>query len=231
MPYEYRPELLPLAVPTRIGLPWHGLVTNGVLAAGNGKTKTYPQPTGGHAWKVHNPTKADTRARTPAEIAEDNATGKRWQSYALIAGESKKLGGVSLGNSEWLYCDPAGTVWLMGVSFTVASATLSIAVTVKKRFGRFGPPGNATANRVVGTRSHTVTLPDWWEDGQYSAISAETIAANVGIYSPNHLDFTATGSSAVWNINSSFLNPIYTAGPPLRCTAARCALGCAGAGC
>jgi Ca2+-transporting ATPase len=36
---------------------------------------------------------------------------------------------------------------------------------------------------------------------------------------------------AVWNINSSFLNPIYTAWPPLRCTAARCALGCAGAGC
>ena len=203
MPYAYRPDLLPLAVPTRIGLPWHGLVTNGVLAAGNGKTKTYAQPSGGDAWPVRNAAGASTRARMASEIAHDAATGKVWQNYALIHGEDKQLGGARLGFSEWLYSDPAGTVWLMGVTHTVAGATATFTVKVKKRFGHFANTTDPVPNRTAGTGSLTFSLPDWWDDSDWSDLTASDIAGNLELDVARDLDFTESGAAAVWNLHST----------------------------
>jgi hypothetical protein len=212
MPYTYRPDLLPFALPTRIGLPFHGLVTNGKLALPGGGTKTYTQPDyDGSTWKVANAAKANTRTRTPEEIANDTAQGYVWQAHALISGGDKLLGGVSIGVSNWPVVDDAGNVWLVGIDLDKTdylSGRFTISVVLRKRFGVLGASVPAAINRVLATRVHTVDLEAFPYDdlADYFAAGgppAFSIISGTYLSGPPHaryLDFTEDGRLACWNM-------------------------------
>ncbi len=205
MPYEYRPDLLPFALPTRVGCPWHGLVTNGVLAAGNGRTKTYAQPTDGSNWEVANPTKADTRTKTDEEIAFDLESGQIWQSYALLAnyGTEKRIGAVAIAYNEWLYCDPAGTVWRLRLGITKSTTKITLHVRNVGRFGVLKNSLDPVISTLLATKEHEVTLPSWWNDGyvHQSSLTAYDLIVPVTI-SATSIDHSVDGAAAVWNIKS-----------------------------
>ena len=210
-----RPDLLPFALPTRIGLPYHGLVTNGKLALPGGGTKTYTQPDhDGSTWKVANPAKANTRTRTAKELANDAARGYVWQAHALISGGDKLLGGVSIGLSNWPFVDDAGNVWLVGIDLDKTDylfGRFTISLVLRKRFGVFGPRVPAAINRVLATRVHTVDLDAFPYDdlADYFAAGgppAFSIIASTYLSDPPHaryLDFSENGRLACWNMNTT----------------------------
>ena len=189
----------------RIGLPYHGLVKDSRLILPGGGLKAYNQPNGGHAWVVKNTTKANSRTRTDEEVAWDTARGYRWQDYALLSGQDKIIGSVELGKSDWLYSDPAGTVWRLRVELTPDPPDIEVTVKVVGRFGHFmaGADADATLSRTIGTLTHTVVLPAWWDFDS----TADDLATNA-TFDPEHLDHAPDGSPACLNIHS-YIYPEY----------------------
>lgn len=199
--------------PTRIGLPYHGRVdsVSGAyrLTSHGGGTKTLADFDSalGSAWAVYNAEKRNTRDRTEAEVAYDTAQKAYWQNYALVRGMEKVIAGTAkLGPWEWLYSDPAGTVWLMRVSLATTPSTADIVATVKviERFGYFGPTKFEPCNRTVGAYTHTVTIPTLLDEYYSTSFSAEETATIM--YQPDDqtaarlLDFLPDGSEACLNL-------------------------------
>jgi hypothetical protein len=128
-----RPDRPPSARPSVIGLPFHGLVTDGVLTLPNSTTRSYTHPSDGSAVLVEHQ-QAATLTRTATEQAADTAAGYQWLPYALLSGGKHQIGGHELGHDYHLYCDGTNT-WLIRIEQTGGATTCSVAVYLTKLFG------------------------------------------------------------------------------------------------
>ncbi len=108
---------------------------------------------------------------TPSSIA--GMAGETWLNYALLSGAKRRVYGVNLGHSSWLYLADDGTVWRVNVTSwnfnkpTSGDCTIQ-PVVVMRRFGVF----SADEIDVEQTISmSTITLPS---DGILSNIDLVT---------------------------------------------------------
>jgi hypothetical protein len=206
------PHLLPYMLPTRLGLPYHGLVVGNVLTHGEGLTKVWPQPTDGSTWKCANPVGANTRERTEDEIAHDTEKGKSYLPYALMSnyGTEKRVGQYPIPKDAWLYSDANGRTWTLRVTATYSPGTnnISIAVYLVGRFGVFRTEADPPLNRLIGSATLVVTLPSWWSSvyNQFRSYNAAQIASTIAKFNAKDLDFTETGSTAALNIRSFLID-------------------------
>ena len=145
----HRPDILPLGVPTRMGVPYHGLVTSGALACPDSTTKTYAQPSGGDTVLVQHP-----RHSVPAA---DPDTQRSWQEYTLLSGVNRQIGGQDLGANRWIYCD-ANYAWAVRVAFGYTKPSLTISVYLVSPFGIF--PAIAMTERLLAQATFTVLTID-----------------------------------------------------------------------
>jgi len=129
---QQRPDLLPFALPKRIGLPFHGVCKGGKIG-----TKDYPQPNTGDAVLVQHP--LSFAPTLP------NGDDESWQQYALLSGanyclqipgSNRQIGGQSIGDNEWIYCDSKYS-WLISFEFSKADITQTIKVWLESCFGLF----------------------------------------------------------------------------------------------
>jgi hypothetical protein len=148
--YTYRPDLLPFAAPTRIGLPYHGLVTDGQLALPGGGTKAYSQPATGCTVYVQHP----LHSTPPADPGNPQYA---WQDYAVLSGSSHMIGGQALGGSKWIYCD-ATRSWVVGAEFTSVTDVLTVNIYCYSPFGLLENEDTTYTKRLLGTT--TITLRD-----------------------------------------------------------------------
>lgn len=199
-----RPDRLPLARPSRIGLPYHGVVIGSTLALPGGGSLTYPYSRAGDTWVLRNAIKANGRAPTSAELADDTAKGRTWQDYAIVAA-GRQLGPLQLDELQWVYVDPAGTNWLLEVNYSIGGATLTASVFVRRRFGVMPHNGQADpqASVLAGQASFTLTMPAWYAGDPGDAV---TYLQNLAI-GTRDLDFTEDGHSAAWNVRTSAFVP------------------------
>lgn len=189
--------------PRRLGLPYHGLVRNGELTLPNGRTITYGATfVDGSCHVVRNTAGANTRAFSAEEVAHDTAEGKEWLDYGLVA--SGNLGSAGICRmGYWLYCDPAGTVWIMRLRhqyFSAAPTSRTFEVIVVGRFGvlqTLPTPIDYSANRVAGSGVFTLTLhPD--VAAHNPALTALDVIANLfaqpGTNALGTVSYNETGS-------------------------------------
>ncbi len=190
MAYTYRPDLLPFAVPTRIGLPYHGLVTNAQLPLPGGQTKAYNQPSGGHTHMVQHP-----KNSTPPA---DSNPHYQWADYAILSGRSREIGGAALGENNWIYCD-AECSWRMSVSYTSTFGSTTLSVWLEDVFGLVKDADTAMTRRLLTT--YTVIFKNY--DGSNNSAK---VAAGL------HLTHSRTGNVTAVNIFGSGTTYAQTAG-------------------
>lgn len=152
-----QPSLLPLAKPTQLGLPWHGLVRNGYLQLSGGRERYYgnrqASTVGGFSGDVV-PVVAPNNALVQ-EVADGD---QRWLNYALLSGSDRWIGSAKLGENSWLYCDGA-CAWILDVEWdpTLPSGDPQIGtlnVYLRDTFGRFrvhGEPPHMTDRRKLAS--------------------------------------------------------------------------------
>jgi hypothetical protein len=168
----------PVAIPARIGLPYHGLCTGGAIALPNGTTQASPQPDGGGTVVVASPSPPVYLPST-TDLQLDVSTGKQWLNYAYLSGKGKMLGGKEIDTSAkgtgwitrstgyWIYHDGA-TAWLMKWEVTPAHRASqfndvhALIITIVKPFGLFGDGYSGvtwTPREILNTRFS----PDDWD--------------------------------------------------------------------
>lgn len=153
------------------GSPWHGLVTDGVMALPNATTMPYTAGSEGDVIAFRPPGTVPP-PRPPAWRAADAEAGREWRDYALITGRTQRrlYGQVIAPHGAWLYAAPTGSRWLMQIDELPAAAkdvTAPWALTITAtRFGDIALGTAATGELgAVGTptEQHTLncTLSDW----------------------------------------------------------------------
>ena len=84
--------------------------------------------------------------RTPDEIAADDAAGRTWINYGIIAGFNRRLYGAALSDTGlspaqgWIYVDDDGDRWMVRISF----ADFSV---LRLRFRRICAPSPMSITR------------------------------------------------------------------------------------
>lgn len=220
MPNVSRPDLLPFALPKRIGLPYHGPIVGNKMTLPNAAQMTYPQPNDGSTILVEAP-----GAAAPVLSAEDTAAltarGQQWLTYAYLSGKDHDIGGQSLGANRWLYCDGNRT-WLMRWErnyVTEAPATSTFDIYVEALFGYFGQTEYTTINRKIysySTQSDTLSIPG--SEYPHYWLLAPGIAQPMVYYSKTgakilvNLIDTYTQSSALTYFYRSFDGPVIRGG-------------------
>jgi hypothetical protein len=133
MPVNYRPDLLPFALPTRIGLPYHGLVRSDVLTLPDSSTRAYPAT---HEGTYDTKRSICQRGRNYAATVD--STGEpatyRWQNYALLSGEEHEIGGQQLGAGSWIYSD-ANHSWRVRLEKAEADYQITLTAYLVGPFG------------------------------------------------------------------------------------------------
>lgn len=139
-----------------LGLSFHGLATNGILALPNGGTMPVPVANG-PSLVVQHPS-APGVTRTAEEQAADTAQGREWRTYGLLSGPQRYLGGQGLGGGGWIYIDPAGVRWWLEAYFEIpqpGSQSREYVIMLKARFGHLGTPGLPAINRELYRETYT----------------------------------------------------------------------------
>jgi hypothetical protein len=157
MAYTYRPDLLPFALPKRVGLPYHGTPKSGRLALPNSTTIDYPQPDGGDVTLVVSP-RAAAAVQSDIEKAHDDALGYQWLTHAFLSGSGDALGGRELSSGDnrcWLFCTASAT-WKIRLSWSSDGLTYHVYAVP---FGILSSQyQTAAAETLIGT--HTFVLKD-----------------------------------------------------------------------
>jgi len=117
-----------------LGLPYHGLVTNGRLILPDNEQLTYPGITNGDTQLVAVPNLPPV-TRTPEQQASDQANGFEWRNKAIIA--NNHLGVADLGDNWLLYIDNNQTVWHLNIEYNVVGNQCVFNCALKSAFGRF----------------------------------------------------------------------------------------------
>lgn len=137
--------------PNAIGLPYHGIAINNILDLGNGETLTVPTAAGPDTLLMQHPA-APGVVRSTAEQAADTARGYNWKDYLILRGTTRIVGNQPLGTNAWIYVDPAGTPWIVSVSYgTRSGASYPVTVTLEAMFGRFDANGQQAINSTIGS--------------------------------------------------------------------------------
>jgi hypothetical protein len=132
------PKQLPFAQPVRLGLPYHGLVRDGVLTKINGTTMNYASMAGNGGEAIPQAgAGAALPARTAEQVAADEAAGKDWRTYAYLSGWDRNIGGHELGAYAWLYNDGAATWKVRAEIVRPVYNSITIKVYLSSLFGRF----------------------------------------------------------------------------------------------
>lgn len=151
----YRPDLLPFALPTRLGLPYHGTVKNDLLTLPDSSQIPYPAPDSGAAILVEHQL-AEAPTLSAEESAVEAAKGYQWLPYAYLSGTNRDIGGHALGKDTWLYCDGTNT-WIVKVELAADSIFVpgTVTVYITGRFGHFSD----TDSETFITRTAGVHVP------------------------------------------------------------------------
>jgi hypothetical protein len=126
---QHRPDLLPFAQPRVVGLPCHGLVTDGELTLPSSRVITYRQPTKGTTILVEH---QEHHAVAASEF--DTSRGYQWLEYALISGTARQIGGKDLGANRHLYCD-GNVAWIVEVEPLALTNQATVTVNLIGLFG------------------------------------------------------------------------------------------------
>lgn len=167
---------------TRLGMPYHGLVTDGELTTPGGPLAVshVASVEGAIVFKTRNPPGNNPNA---AQAALDTAQGWEWRDYAILNSQFRSIGdgATQLGEANWLYCDQNNVVWDMEVVLNPAggvSPDLTVEIWRRRPFGRFrfGLDDYAFADEMVG--SWTFACPQaQWETGSGTATIAPYVVA------------------------------------------------------
>lgn len=147
-----------------LGMPWHGLATNGQLTTAVG-TKTINYDTGGllgPCLTVRHPA-APGVSRNAAQIARDAAQGHEWRDYALLTGTDHNInGGPALGSDSWLYCDAGGATWVIRLEAVDNGATMAVNVWLDALFGRFHVDRPFSPQLLATLSTWAPDIPTWY---------------------------------------------------------------------
>lgn len=148
--------------PSVFGMPRHGLIRGNQL---------YPDLASDPYLDVFNignvPQKSSTRLikvpgvpdvnRTAEQLAADAANNFEWRNYAIATG--KYVAFKELADNEFLYADPAGTVWIIrveqertGSGTTEDRFVINLRVSIQRVFGRFTANPYPAIDRELATR-------------------------------------------------------------------------------
>lgn len=155
-----------------IGMPYHGLATDGALSTTLDGTKTIVEPAAlvGVCIPVVHPS-APGATRNTAQLARDSAHGFDWRNYALLCGDNHAVNGspdAELGVDSWLYCDSAGATWVIRVEAIDDGSTMTVNVWLDAIFGRFGKPRTFTA-QLLDSMTWAPEIPSWYGGGYTAA--------------------------------------------------------------
>ncbi len=115
---------------SNIGLPYHGLVEEGILTLFNGHKLTYPSITNGDTQLVSIPNSSVTSHKI---VHQDK--GFEWRNKAIVA--DNHLGGINLGKDWLLYIDANQVVWYLKLGYQVLGNQCTMSCTLLSVFGRF----------------------------------------------------------------------------------------------
>lgn len=190
-----------------IGMPYHGLATNGLLPTTDGTGDKSINQTGvdwyGGAIYVAGPT-APGAVRNTEQLAHDAANGYEWRDYALLTGENKAINGAGdgLGNYQWIYADAGGASWLVRYEGIKAGANITFNVYLQELFGRFGRQ-RAFSAQLIQSLVWSPTIPSWYTAGTYGQ---SDVVTGIDLDWVNTLAFNADGSECYINIFSRNLS-------------------------
>lgn len=175
---------------TGLGWPHHGLAVNGVLTTPGGDKAVAAMVTAGACKLVRHPS-APGAQRNAAQLAHDTARGHAWRDYALLTGAAHNINGTpaALGGDRWLYCDPGGNTWVVGVTLTKNTADITIELRLEALFGRLGRAYTLTPS-VLATLVWSPPIPSWYTGG----FTAADVVPYVTLR-PESLVFTPDGSA------------------------------------
>lgn len=151
----------------RMGMPYHGLVTDGELPNPDGPIPVLHTASveGAIAFQLRTPPPAKTLSAE--QIANDTAHGWQWNDYALLCGWYRNVGGADaqLGATSWLYADNNDVVWIMELVPTLRGPTggfyyYDVEIWRRQPFGRFrfNLPDRTVIDELLGTI--TIQLQD-----------------------------------------------------------------------
>jgi hypothetical protein len=196
---QTKPAGLPPAAPKRVGLPFHGVCKDGKIG-----TKDYPQPNTGDTVLLQH-----TLSFAPNL---PNGDGESWQQYALLSGSNyclqtpgsnRQIGGRSIGDNEWVYCDSRYS-WLLSFEFSKAGISQTIKVWLESCFGLF--PEKAMTRRQLCEITYTPLT--------YTGANQSTTAA--ALARRFLLSHSKTGDKTIINVAA------YTASSPLHSWTSSC---------
>lgn len=144
--------MLPIRVPSFIGVPFHGLVIDGTLTLPNSATMAYSGAVSPFTQILRNPAGvANARARTTEEQAADTAAGRQWLDYGIRNGV--RFNGQFIGQGKpWiLYSDPAGTVWRLELDRVNDIGVVKPRLYNRGPFGRIRHGGSAPPDYTLNT--------------------------------------------------------------------------------
>jgi hypothetical protein len=220
-----RPDLLPLAKPVTLGLPYHGKVTGGdptdpdtpgTLTLPSTATRSITQPKDGGCILVQHPRHAPL-SRTAADTAHDAAHDYQWLEYEILSGVTHQLGDVVLGADYHLYCD-ANYTWLIRIAQTQGYGTCALTVYLSGLFGVFGDAAYTMTERQLATVTWTpvdangTSMTDKYVGGRairtYSK-AGDKVVMNVGTYFQSAGASTLTGLAAFNIQHQTYSGSVY----------------------
>lgn len=192
---------------TEVGMPFHGLATDGVATI-NGEITAINGD--GAAVLVRNPL-APGASRNAAQQTRDLDQGHEWRNYALLCGSSRAVnGGPELGSNAWLYIDGNGTPWRMTLEATPNGNQVDLMVWRRELFGRSGNRDySAIVDEQVGSFTWYPELPTGYAGSSTLADVANlALCNNAEAITPNK-----TGSLLYINIHTrnSALSDVFAA--------------------
>lgn len=171
---------------TRFGMPYHGLVTDGVLTTPDGPLAVAHDASveGAIAFRTRNP---PGNIANTAQQAMDTLHGWEWRDYVLLNGWFRSVnGGPQLGEARWLFADYADTVWVMEItkSYRLLAGVYYVDIQLWRRelFGHFLFGFERTiADELLDTWTFVMTSHEYDDDGTPVTIPAGTMVANLRI--------------------------------------------------
>lgn len=167
--------------PRRLGVPYHGLLTGGVLTLSNGRTITWPTAgvtpaasPSGDCYILRVPGVPPVEM-PPAELAAEAAAGREWRNYALLTGRGRNYGGINVGTRAWLYAAPDGTVWRIECAQLDTAALRPIAADNPPQPDRWFYPASLDFNFTI--RRFGMFSP---EDESAETITRSCLAQSLG---------------------------------------------------
>jgi len=175
-------------------MPFHGRAEDGELTTAVG-TKQVCNESFKYSRKcvvVRHP-QAPGASRSTEQQAHDTASGLEWRDYALLCGPNNCVNGhePGLGAGHWLYCDSAGSTWVVRIEQVDNTSDITFNVWLDGIFGRMGRQRTFTP-RLLDSLIFAPPIPSWYG----GSVTAADIVGSVGF----NLYQNDAGTSAIINL-------------------------------